>query len=173
MRQPHRRFQGFVQNLHPVMMLKGRSYPTQHQQGLFLRRFIYLDNLKSTGQGGIFFDIFLVFACFSKRRTHWDIIELRKLPIEVEEVENGFTYKYPGIKRLGFYPERSSPKRFCGTFVIGDGVDLSLDDAYWMGREQVDFRMKMDRDDAGEFVYKAWAFDRKSGEFGKVVVEIV
>ena len=118
-------------------------------------------------------DIFLVFACFSKRRTHWDIVEVRQLPIEVKEVEDGFTYKYPRIKELGFYPPPSSPKRFCGTFVMGDGMDLSLGDAYWMGREQVDFRIKMDRDDTGKLAYKAWAFDRKSDEFGQVVVEIV
>ncbi len=121
-------------------------------------------------------DIFLVFACFSKRRTHWDIVEVRQLPIEVKEVENGFTYKYPGIKKLGFYPPRSSPKRFCGTFVIGDigdSVDLSLGDAYWMGREQVDFRIKMNKDDAGKLIYKAWAFDRNSDDICQVAVEIV
>ena len=118
-------------------------------------------------------DIFLVFACFSKRRTHWDIVEVRQLPIKVIEVEGGFTYKYPGIKELGFYPPRSSPKRFCGTFVVGGGVELSLEDAYWMGREQIDFRIKMDRDNTGKLAYKAWAFDRNSDELCQVAVEIV
>lgn len=116
---------------------------------------------------------FLVFACFSKRRTHWDILEVKPLPIQEKEVKNGFTYTYPGIKALGFYHPQSSPKRFCGTFVIGDGVELSMGDAYWMGREQIDFRIKMDRDNTGKLKYKAWAFDRKSDELCEAMVEIV
>jgi hypothetical protein len=118
-------------------------------------------------------DKFLVFACFSKRRTHWDILEVRKLPIKLIKVGSGFSYIYPGIKKLGFYPERNSSKRFCGTFVIGDGVELSLGDAYWMGREQLDFRIKMERDDAGQLIYEAWAFDRNSDDVCPVAIEIV
>jgi len=117
-------------------------------------------------------DRFLVFACYSKRRTHWDIVEVKQLPIKVEEVEGGHTYRYPGIKKLGFYPPRNSPKRFCGTLVVGDTVELGLSEAYCMGREQVDFRIKMDKDDTGKLAYKAWAYDRDSDDICKVAVKI-
>lgn len=118
-------------------------------------------------------DKFLVFALFSKRRTHWDIIEIQKNPITILEVEDGYTYFYPGMKELGFYPPRNSPKRFCGTFVVGEGLELGLVDAYWMGREQIDLRIKMEGDESGKLTYKAWAFLRKLNDICEVKVEVI
>ena len=119
-------------------------------------------------------DNLIVYAGFSQRRTRWNIIEIRKLPVQVErKTKDGFVYTYPGIKNLGFYPPRNSTKRFCGTFVIGDGLELSLEDAYWMGRDRMDFRLKIDKDAMGELTFKALGVDNSSGELDKVKIELV
>ena len=116
----------------------------------------------------------VVYAGFSQRRTRWNIVGIRRLPIKVEKkTRDGFVYTYPGIKREGFYPPRTSPKRFCGTFVIGDGLELSLEDAYWMGRDRMDFRLKIDKDAAGKLTFKALGVDNISGELDKVEIELV
>lgn len=117
----------------------------------------------------------LVFACYSKKRTYWDIVDVREIPTVKSKGrdKNGFfIYTYPGIKKMGFYPQ-GEPIQFSGTIVIGDDVSLSLMDAYWMAKDHMDFRIKIKRDCGKNLVYKAWAVDHKLGLFYEVNVDII
>jgi hypothetical protein len=42
-----------------------------------------------------------------------------------------------------------------------------------MGREQIDFRLKIKVNNSTDFIYKAWAFNRKTDEFEEVVTKII
>ena len=60
-REFDRGFQGFVENLDPVVGLHDRGHAAHHQDGLFLAGFLNLDHLKPAREGRILFDILLVF----------------------------------------------------------------------------------------------------------------
>ena len=98
----------------------------------------------------------LVFALYSKEDNHYEIISYREIPtVQV----SGDIYKYPGIKKLGFYPRKGTGKWFSGTLVVGSGIDLDEEDKKWMIRDQMDFRIKMDRDPLGQLSWKAYYID--------------
>ncbi|MCX8189570.1 MAG: hypothetical protein N3F64_07635 [Nitrososphaeria archaeon] len=116
----------------------------------------------------------LVFALYSKRGTHWNIVGVKEIPTVTpkgKDAKGFFIYIYPGIKSKGFYPSSSSPERFCGTLVVGDKLELSLTDAYWMARDSMDFRIKMDKDSIGKLVYKVWIVD-KYGSFHEGAINL-
>jgi len=115
----------------------------------------------------------LVFALYSERGSHWNIIDAIEIPTVESKGrdERGFyIYVYPNIKSKGFYPPRNSIKRFCGTFVVGDKLELSLTDAYWMARDRMDFRIKVDKDSEGKLSYKVWVVDHKVGSFSEGII---
>jgi len=105
----------------------------------------------------------IVFALYTKEHDHHEIIEYREIP-KVQVVGNypkgEYYYKYPGIGKLDFYQPKGSGKWFSGTLVVGDGTDLDESDKRFMvSRDQMDFRIKMDRDPTGGWSYKAYCID--------------
>jgi len=99
---------------------------------------------------------------YTPEDNHSRIISYREIPtVKVKgEYPNGdYEYNYPGIKDLGFYPPKGTGEWFSGMLVAGDGVDLGDLDKKWMVREQVDFRIKLDRDHNGNFYWKAYFLD--------------
>ena len=105
----------------------------------------------------------IVFALYTKEHDHHEIIEYREIPTVqvVGDYPNGeYYYKYPGIVKLGFYQPKGSGKWFSGTLVVGDGADLKERDKQFMvSRDQMDFRIKMDRDAKGQLTWKAYYID--------------
>ncbi len=98
----------------------------------------------------------LVFALYSKEDNHYEIISYR----EITTVQvSGDSYKYPGIKKLDFYPRKGTGKWFSGTLVVGDELELDNEDKSLMRRDGMDFRIKMDRDPTGGWSYKAYCID--------------
>jgi hypothetical protein len=64
----------------------------------------------------------------------------------------------PGILRWneGGYPPLSAAKRKGGNAFVRGDVDLTPDDAWWMGREQTDLRILLRRDGDDRVVFGAW-----------------
>ena len=98
----------------------------------------------------------LVFALYSKEDNHYEIISYREIPTVQA---SGNSYTYPGIKILGFYPHKGTGKWFSGTLLVGSDTDLYEEDKKWMIRDQMDFRIKMDRDSSGHLSWKAYYID--------------
>ncbi len=104
----------------------------------------------------------IVFALYTKEHDHDKIIEYREIPtVEVTgNYPNGeYDYKYPGIKALDFYPPKGEGKWFSGTLVVGDTTKLDEGDKKFMIRDQMDFRIKMDRDPLGQLSWEAYYID--------------
>jgi len=98
----------------------------------------------------------LVFALYSKEDNHYEIIDYREIPtVQV----SGDSYRYPGIKKLDFYPHKGTGRWFSGTLVVGDELELDNEDKSLMLRDKMDFRIKMDKDPTGGWSYKAYCID--------------
>ncbi len=67
MRQPYRRFERFVEDLHLVVLLHGRGDPAHHQQGLGLVRLGDLHHLEASGQRRILLDVLFVLGPGGRR----------------------------------------------------------------------------------------------------------
>jgi len=63
----HRSLDGFVQDLHAVVLLQWQGDTTHHQDGAFLRRLVHLDDLEAPGQRRVLLDILLVFGPGGRR----------------------------------------------------------------------------------------------------------
>ena len=98
----------------------------------------------------------LVFALYSKEDNHYEIIDYKIAPVQKKGDDD---YTCRGMKNLAFYPDKGEGKWFSGTLVVGDGTELDEGDKSWMLRDKMDFRIKMDRDAAGEWSYKAYCID--------------
>jgi hypothetical protein len=57
----------------------------------------------------------------------------------------------------GGYPPLSEPLRKGGNAFIPGDAELTLDDAWWMGREQTDLRILLHRDGESVLVSALWA----------------
>ncbi len=104
----------------------------------------------------------VVFALYTKEDNHYEIISYREVPtVEVQgDYPCGeYTYRYPEISELSFYPRKDSGKWFSGTLVVGDDTKLDEDDKKWMIRDKMDFRIKMDKDHLGQLSWKAYYVD--------------
>lgn len=104
----------------------------------------------------------IVFALFTKEDDHLKIIsykEITTVKIKGDYPNGEYNYTYPGIKALGFYPRKGEGKWFSGTLVVGDEIDFDESERKWMVREQMDFRIKMDKDDQGRLSWKAYYLD--------------
>lgn len=98
----------------------------------------------------------LVFALYSKEDNHYEIIDYRKAPVQKKGDDD---YTCRGMRDAGFYPDKGEGKWFSGTLVIGDGIELDDGDKFWMIRDQMDFKIKMDRDPLGQLSWKAYYID--------------
>jgi hypothetical protein len=104
----------------------------------------------------------IVFALYTKEHDHHEITAYREIPtVEVkgDYPDGEYDYKYPGIKKLDFYPNKGAGKWFSGTLVVGDGLELGDSDKNWMVREAVDFRIKMDKDPERKLAWRAYYID--------------
>ena len=104
----------------------------------------------------------VLFALYTPEGDHLKIISCREITtVKVRgEYPNGeYEYTYLGIKALGFYPPKGMGKWFSGMLVAGDGVDLSDLDKTWMVREQVYFRIKLDKKHDGTLHWKTYFLD--------------
>ena len=106
----------------------------------------------------------IVFALYTQESDHSAVIDYREITtvelIRASEYPNGnYNYKYPGIKKLGFYPPSGTGKWFSGTLVIGDGIELETEDQKWMVKDQMDFRIKLEIDQLGQLSYKTYCID--------------
>lgn len=104
----------------------------------------------------------IVFALYTNENNHYEIIDYREITtVKVTgDYPNGeYGYKYPGIKKQGFYPPKGEGKWFSGTLVVGDTTKLDEEDKKWMIREQLDFRIKMDRDSLEQLSWRAYYLD--------------
>jgi len=104
----------------------------------------------------------IVFALYTKENDHHEVITYREIPtVKVigDYPKGEYRYIYPGIKSMGFYPPRGTGKWFSGTLVVGGGVELDEEDKKWMIREQLYFRIKMDRGLAGKWFYNVYCID--------------
>ena len=107
----------------------------------------------------------IVFAMYTEEHDHSRIIEYKEIPtVRVKgDYPNGeYEYSYRGIRNLGFYPAKGTGKWFSGTLVIGDGIELDDDDKRWMIRDQMDFRIKVDKDTKGKLTWKAYSMSFSS-----------
>lgn len=101
----------------------------------------------------------IVFAIYTTVDEHSVIIGYKEIPTVkvIGNYPNGdYYYKYPGIKKLGFYPEKSTGRWFSGTLVFGDGTELDESDRKWMLRDGMYFRIKATMDNKGKLVWKAY-----------------
>ena len=104
----------------------------------------------------------IVFALYTDEHDHYEIVDYREITTVIVKGDypNGeYDYYYPGIKKQGFYPRRSTGKWFSGTLVVGDGTELEEGDKQWMIRDQMDFRIKMHVDSLGRLSWKAYFID--------------
>ena len=104
----------------------------------------------------------VVFALYTKEHDHHEVIAYREIPtvkVRGKYPDGDYSYTYPGTKKMGFYPPKGAGKWFSGTLVVGGGVELEELDKKWMVREQLDFRIKMDRDAQGQLSCKAYYID--------------
>jgi len=104
----------------------------------------------------------IVFALYTKEHDHHEVTTYREIPTVkvIGDYPNGeYSYIYPGIKKLDFYPPKGTGKWFSGTLVVGDGIELEEEDKKWMIREQLDFGIEMDRDPVGKWSYKTYCVD--------------
>ena len=96
----------------------------------------------------------LVFALYSKEQHQFEVIDFKEIPnitVTGTYPKGDYNYQYPGIKGLAFYPKPGSGKRFCGTLVIGDGLDIGEVDEKWIAKDNLNFMIKMDREVGGEW----------------------
>lgn len=101
----------------------------------------------------------IVFAMYTTVDDHSVIIGYKEIPTVkvIGSYPNGdYYYKYPGIKKLGFYPKKNTGRWFSGTLVFGDGTELDQSDMKWMLRDGMYFRIKSAMDDNGKLVWKAY-----------------
>ena len=98
----------------------------------------------------------LVFALYSKEDNHYEIIDYKIAPVQTKG-DNDYTC--PGMRKQGFYPPQNTGKWFSGTLVVGDTTKLDEGDKFWMIRDRMDFRIKMDKDSSGKWSYKAYCLD--------------
>jgi hypothetical protein len=104
----------------------------------------------------------IVFALYTQEHNHCEVIDFKEIPTVkvIGDYSSGeYRYIYPGIKAMGFYPPKGAGKWFSGTLVVGDSVELEEEDKKWMIREQLDFRIKMDRNNVGEWSCKTYFVD--------------
>lgn len=104
----------------------------------------------------------IVFALYTKEDNHYEIIDYKEITtVEVvgDYLSGDYTYRYPGIKEQGFYPDKGTGKWFSGTLVVGDGTELDEGDKKWMIRDKMDFRIKMERDSSGQLSWETYYLD--------------
>ncbi len=104
----------------------------------------------------------IVFALYTREQDHHEVIAYREIPtvkVRGKYPDGDYSYTYPGIKKMGFYLPKGVDKCFSGTLVVGGGVELEELDKKWMVREQLDFRIKIDRDSQGQLSWKAYYID--------------
>jgi hypothetical protein len=103
----------------------------------------------------------IVFALYTKEDDHHEVIDYKEITtVEVKgKYPDDYTYNYPGITEMKFYSHKGAGKWFSGTLVVGDGTDLDEEDKKWMVKEQLDFRVKMDRTSQGDLSYRAYFID--------------
>ena len=104
----------------------------------------------------------IVFALYTTVHDHSKVIDYKEIPtvqITGNYPDGDYDYKYPGISKLDFYPSKSTGRWFSGTLVVGDGTDLSESDIKWMMRDEMYFRIKVDKDRAGKLQWKAYNLD--------------
>jgi hypothetical protein len=104
----------------------------------------------------------IVFALYTTEDDYRKVVDYREIPtVRVKgDYPNGeYEYTYPGIKALGFYPPKGKGRWFSGTLVVGDGTTLSEVDMKWMIREQVYFRIKIEKGHDGQLYWKAYCID--------------
>jgi len=73
----------------------------------------------------------IVFALYTSEQNHYEIIDCKEITtvkVTGNYPDGEYKYTYPGIKEQGFYPPKSSGRWFSGTLVVGDGVDLDVED---------------------------------------------
>ncbi len=99
----------------------------------------------------------VVFAMYGDEADHLHIISCREITTVKAKGDRG--YRYPGIKDCGFYPERGTGIWFTGTLVAGDGLELNHDDRHWMIRDEMDFRVKLDRSGEREWDWRAYVVE--------------
>ena len=104
----------------------------------------------------------IVFALYTTEDNHYEIVDFREITtvkVTGDYPDGEYGYRYPGIKKQGFYPPKGSGKWFSGTLVVGDGTELWEGDKDWMVREQLDFRIKVDRDSLGQLSWNVYHID--------------
>ena len=104
----------------------------------------------------------IIFALYTKEDNHYEIVDFREIAtVKVTgDYPNGeYEYRYPGIKKQGFYPPKTSGKWFSGTLVVGAGTELWEGEKEWMIRDKMDFRIKMDRDSLGQLSWTVYYVD--------------
>ena len=98
----------------------------------------------------------IVFALYGCEDDHFDIILYKRIEsVTATKVRGEDSYSYPGLRKANFYPPPGTGKWFSGTLVVGDGLDLdksdeSGSDKWWMRKDGMDFRIKMDRQNPHE-----------------------
>ena len=104
----------------------------------------------------------ILFALYTPEDDHTRIISYREITtvkVRGDYPDGDYEYTYPGIKALGFYPPKGTGKWFSGMLVAGDGIELSDIDKKWMVREQVYFRIKLDKKPEGILHWKICFLD--------------
>jgi hypothetical protein len=104
----------------------------------------------------------IVFAMYTPEDDYKRIIGYREIPtVKISgSYPNGeYKYTYPGVKAQGFYPPKGTGKWFSGILVAGDGTRLDDLDKRWMIREQVYFRIKVDKGHDGKLFWKTYFLD--------------
>lgn len=104
----------------------------------------------------------IVIALYTTEDNHYEVSDYREIPtvrVKGDYPKGDYDYDYPGIKKLGFYPPEGTRRWFSGTLVVGDGTDLDELDKHWMVREQLYFRIKMDKVDRNQLDWKAYCID--------------
>jgi hypothetical protein len=86
--------------------------------------------------------------------------------IELKEIKPGF-YLYQKQKEKGFYPK--SGLRYAGAVEIRDDTNLRSFDAYWLGRELIDFIIFLN----SPTICSAHWVNIKTGEFFEIQPTIV
>lgn len=101
----------------------------------------------------------IILAIYTDEHDHRKVVDYREIPtvkVRGNYPKGDYEITYPGIKTMGFYPRKGTGKWFSGTLVVGDSTELYERDKRWMIRDQMDFRIKMDRDAQGQLNWKAY-----------------
>ncbi|MGD0794751.1 MAG: hypothetical protein ABR958_04050 [Dehalococcoidales bacterium] len=104
----------------------------------------------------------IVFALYTPEDNNYMVIGYREIPtvrVKGNYPKGDYDYTYPGIKKEGFYPPKGNGRWFSGTLVVGDGTDLDASDKEWMVKEQLYFRIKMDKTENGNLQLKTYCID--------------